>query len=165
MAGPTSNERSDIMKLMQQSINYLVPLASAEDGSAGSPFQGFSASLLKRSQWIRTILSRCPPTITELYRQSPRTLQLRLVGLQSYRILFLLDCDLHRLSVKPIDPFWVVLADSATKGCAEDWRAKQAISVEVITLPDGCEEPSLPTWQSVRHHCDAVLTLVQTSLS
>ena len=144
-------------------INYLILLPSAEETRSGSPFQGFSYSLLLRSSWIRTILSRCPPTITELYRQSLRTLELRMVGLQSYRFVPLLDCELHNLRISPIDPFWIVFVDTTTKELAESWRGQQEIPIDLMTVPEVGGEPQLPTWQSVRQHCDAVLGLVKTS--
>ncbi|MBW3598313.1 MAG: hypothetical protein KY475_13705 [Planctomycetes bacterium] len=99
----------------------------------------------------------------ELYRQSLRNLELRLVGLQSYRIIPLLDAELHHLRISPIDPFWIVFADSTTKQLAEDWRAQQAIPVDVVTSPEAPQEPPLPTWESVRQHCDAVLNHIETA--
>jgi hypothetical protein len=70
--------------MIESHINYLIPLPAAAEQRTGSALQGFSESLLERPRWIRTILSRCPPTVGELYRQLLRSLELRLVGLASY---------------------------------------------------------------------------------
>ena len=37
--------------------------------------------------------------------------------------------------------------------------------LNIVTFPEAPEEPALPTWQSVRQHCDKVLAFIHTSFT
>jgi hypothetical protein len=93
-------------------------------------------------------------------------MELRLVGLSSYRIFPVLDRELAHLHVSPTNPFWIVLVDFDTRELVNDWRAKQKLPVLVAEAPQSGSserEPAGPTWNSVREHCDTVIALLKES--
>lgn len=148
---------------IESTINYLIPLPTDKETPGGSRFQGFSNSLLWHSSWVRTILSRCPPTVQELYSQTLRSLEMRLLGLSNYRIVPILDSDLFRIEAHPSNPFWVLLADSTTSSIAKEWSEKQIVPIHFVIASNETSIPELPTRQSIRRHCDEVLDLLKKS--